>query len=435
MPTWTYPGRFDEPWTDAFGNAQRSATIEIRLVGTTTKATLYASRAKTALANPVPTGVASTDAGLDTLGNLVFYADPGEYDAATTINGVTATKRIVVGVDAELPAPNGTYASVPTAGTPATAVATTGDQSVAGIKTFRGPVNIRAAAGDTGDGPVLRLVGDTSAGSIQMRHTGDYGYLLHLSLGGANSPWSCIGVGVDAGTGSGILIANKLTGTGLKVLQYSAITSATAYGIYVNQQSTLASAVFLEQAAAGAAPTLDVVGNVTQAGDKLIRFRHATTGEFFSIDSQSGVGTWSRSLILSPTSGNALQVANNSTVAARKADNSAWRSVWLCDTSDRLIIGDQNISGAVAIRAGGPNAITLETNGSTRLTVDSQGLTVQDGKAIFATSTAGLKIGNLSTHYLGFWGAIPVQRQTLPASGSVTAADIRSLLITIGLAA
>lgn len=58
------------------------ATINVYAVGTTTRATLYTddSRGSTAPNNPVSTGVAVNLAGVDTQGNLIFYAEADDYD-------------------------------------------------------------------------------------------------------------------------------------------------------------------------------------------------------------------------------------------------------------------------------------------------------------------------------------------------------------------
>jgi putative transposon-encoded protein len=66
-------------------------SVAVRLVGTTTLATLYTNRTKpgTAVNNPVDTGVAFGAIGLDTHGNLIFFADPGRYDLF--INGANTT--------------------------------------------------------------------------------------------------------------------------------------------------------------------------------------------------------------------------------------------------------------------------------------------------------------------------------------------------------
>lgn len=63
---------------DPRGNAQRGKSVTVYLRGTGTLATIYADRDKTALANPTTT---------DSAGNLMVFADPGDYDAV--INGAT----------------------------------------------------------------------------------------------------------------------------------------------------------------------------------------------------------------------------------------------------------------------------------------------------------------------------------------------------------
>lgn len=60
-------------------------------------------------------------------------------------------------------------------------------------------------------------------------------------------------------------------------------------------------------------------------------------------------------------------------------------------------------------------------------------MTLVDGNNISVGNATGTKLGTSTSAKLGFMGATPVTRQTLPSSGTVTAADIRAALITLGL--
>ena len=77
--------------------AAPGAIVLVRRSGEVTAAELYADREMaTALANPVPTGVALGTPGVDDYGNLVFWAEAGTdeggsiaYEAMVTIGAVT----------------------------------------------------------------------------------------------------------------------------------------------------------------------------------------------------------------------------------------------------------------------------------------------------------------------------------------------------------
>lgn len=84
----------------------------------------------------------------------------------------------------------------------------------------------------------------------------------------------------------------------------------------------------------------------------------------------------------------------------------------------------------------------MEIIRSSGLTTLNKGLVVKgthvslDNAIDIAVGTGtGSKIGRSATQKLGFWGATPVVRPTLPAAGVVTADDIRALLVALGLAA
>lgn len=69
-----------EPFLDLRGRPRTDITATVYEPDGTTLATLYADQSgTTALANPLPTGVATTTAGLDVRGNGSFYAEPGPY--------------------------------------------------------------------------------------------------------------------------------------------------------------------------------------------------------------------------------------------------------------------------------------------------------------------------------------------------------------------
>lgn len=91
MP-FTYAGLYSDPAIGRTGEPLVGIAVDVFLPGTTAPAAIWVDRAKTTpAANPVVT---------DARGNLVFRADPGEYDVRC--NGVTV--RVAVGEDPDEPA-------------------------------------------------------------------------------------------------------------------------------------------------------------------------------------------------------------------------------------------------------------------------------------------------------------------------------------------
>lgn len=84
---WPNKGKFSSTWVPKFNPSTPAITglptnIYVYQVGTTNRVTLYTDRtgATTLTNNPVPTGVSTNSAGLDANGNLILFADVGEYD-------------------------------------------------------------------------------------------------------------------------------------------------------------------------------------------------------------------------------------------------------------------------------------------------------------------------------------------------------------------
>lgn len=83
--------------------AAPGASVLVRVAGSTDPAPLYADREMaTPLANPVPTGVELGEPGLDTFGNLVFWAPAGDGDGSLVYEAV-----VTIGSDVTGPIPMG----------------------------------------------------------------------------------------------------------------------------------------------------------------------------------------------------------------------------------------------------------------------------------------------------------------------------------------
>lgn len=149
------------------------ASILIRVQGTVVAAPLWANRTKTTtLVNPLPTGVPYGTPGLDIDGNAVFYADPGDSAAGSTVYEAMVT----VGNTTVGPIPIGTLppdmADVQGPIAPGTYVATTGAQTIAGLKDFTTAPTVNGAP-IGGGGGATPDADATTKGKVQL--AGDLG--------------------------------------------------------------------------------------------------------------------------------------------------------------------------------------------------------------------------------------------------------------------
>jgi hypothetical protein len=81
--------------------AQPGASVLIKQAGVTCDT--YADNEKTPMINPIPTGVPPGTAGVDVLGNLLVFLDPGRnYTAVVTVGASVVTVALPdVSLDAE----------------------------------------------------------------------------------------------------------------------------------------------------------------------------------------------------------------------------------------------------------------------------------------------------------------------------------------------
>ncbi|OGL22621.1 hypothetical protein A2707_04890 [Candidatus Saccharibacteria bacterium RIFCSPHIGHO2_01_FULL_45_15] len=138
---------------------------------------------------------------------------------------------------------------------------------------------------------VIKPTGDARAGVWEYIHNDTAGYLFHLMAGQntSNGSW-LVGVGIDAGLGNGFIFRNKAKGIGLKIEQVSSITSATAYGLNIDQKSNLAPAVYAEQklTTGGAASLLDLISYETASTSRILKVQGANA-KGFSVRSADGI--------------------------------------------------------------------------------------------------------------------------------------------------
>ncbi|RYX79491.1 hypothetical protein EON76_02115 [bacterium] len=138
---------------------------------------------------------------------------------------------------------------------------------------------------------VIKPTGDGRAGVWEYIHNDTAGYLYHLLVGQNTTSGSwLVGVGIDSGQGNGFIFRNKAQGIALKIEQTSTLSSATAYGLAVEQKSNTAPAVFMEQklVASGAAPLLSLISYETDTTKSLFNWQGANA-KGGSIRSSDGV--------------------------------------------------------------------------------------------------------------------------------------------------
>lgn len=91
----TYAGRYNKPLQDRYGNGYRNAKVAVETTSGD-PVTLYADRTKTSY---VPaSGLAANEIKADSLGNLRFFADPGNYQIVVTPVGGSALAAFPISV-------------------------------------------------------------------------------------------------------------------------------------------------------------------------------------------------------------------------------------------------------------------------------------------------------------------------------------------------
>lgn len=84
--SWPSKGKFAATWLPKWNATTQQITYPTAIyayaVGTTNRLTLYTDEtgATTLSNNPVPTGVATNNPGLDVNGNLILFGDVGKFD-------------------------------------------------------------------------------------------------------------------------------------------------------------------------------------------------------------------------------------------------------------------------------------------------------------------------------------------------------------------
>lgn len=91
----TYAVRYAQPLLGAADSAGRLEAVpnaSVQVLQDGDPCAVYASNDKDPLSNPVPIGVDPGEAGVDTLGHLVVYLEPGRgYTGVATVAGSSVT--------------------------------------------------------------------------------------------------------------------------------------------------------------------------------------------------------------------------------------------------------------------------------------------------------------------------------------------------------
>jgi len=276
--------------------------------------------------------------------------------------------------------------------------------------------------------PVVKASGDTRAGVWEFTHNSTTGYLYHLLAGasfGGTAAILAIGHDHDTGTGASILLSEKANGKGLVIDQKATKTSATAYGLHATNSSTAAPLVRLEQNVVGAAEALQIISGAAATDQIAVRVTNAA-GTVGLIYADTGKLLWKRNIEVRDKDSGTL-----SRITVRGDD------------------GVPNPSPVILDRTG-VEYQTYAGSGTSywkkRLFHTGNQFKIQGAATVVGIDTAPAWIDgatfefNTGTAKVGFLGATPVAKQTLPAAATdpattmALANSLRTALINLGLA-
>jgi hypothetical protein len=272
---------------------------------------------------------------------------------------------------------------------------------------------VHEAGTPVGSPPVVKPAGDGRNGVWEYTHNDTVGYLYHLLMGAGSGSGAWIaGIGIDGGQGNGFIFRNKSQGIALKVEQTFAISSATAYGLAVEQKSALAPAVNMVQRNEGTANLLELFSYISDpATTSTIQVWNAYTGTAGSVNSYSGQFTWSKK----------MQVRGSSGLDARsgsdKADEWAKHAVL---THNGLQVENPGGAGSwYGFRIFSEEGAQLD-----RLNFQTAAASANPSAAAYST------IISLRHNRLGFFGAAPATKPDVAGSRGTTPATVMANLLT-----
>jgi hypothetical protein len=355
---------------------------------------------------------------------------------------------------------------------------TLGGASVAADNLFTGTKGLAWHAAN-GNAIIAKALGDGTPGIWDVTNDDTTGYIFHLHTG-PNSTGTAytIGIGTDAGAGGGILVSQKAAGPGLTVLSHPSASGAP--GLKTSGYSAVAVPMRVDSYVGSPGAQI-----VAQPGQGFPDGISNGTTTFTSATANFVVGDEGKAITQLTSKGEGLVIPAGTTIVTRVSATTVTLSAAVPNTSTPGMPINFLIAGRAASSAGNHNLLSFyddttqvgkftRASFSWRLPLEvtplgsNQNSVYIDGNSVrnyaynstntdylrsdLVADAFGMRIMNYAhaakgsesapteafrTAYgpkIGFLGATPVVRQTLPASGVVTAADVRSLLITIGLA-
>lgn len=140
---------------------------------------------------------------------------------------------------------------------------------------------------------------DKAAGIFNWIHNSDTGYIMHLmNQASTTQSTALIGMGLDAGAGNGLLIANKSASAakGIVIDQRATKTDTQGYGFHATQRSPAAPLMRLEMQANDAAAVLQLLAFGTPGAGQQLLYVGDPSGEAGRINAVDGKIMWRRSI-------------------------------------------------------------------------------------------------------------------------------------------
>jgi hypothetical protein len=259
--------------------------------------------------------------------------------------------------------------------------------------------------------PVVKPEGDQRPGVWEYTHNSNFGYLYHLLAGPKMlAPAAIIALGVDNGTGSGLLVVNKAEGSnGIALSQRSTVKTKAAF-IGTQEATTItAPLVSLSTNVAGAADLLQLlVFGAPTSGQRAFYFGDAN-GQAGAIMAADGRLEWRRPVRIMARGG------NDNTVDVTENESYAF--------------GDPSARMARLSKKG----ITMysPSGGGTlwpyALIADGSGMNIFTGPAGAFGATPANSVLAVKNNQIGFLGASAISRRAATAD----ATDLASALALV----
>ncbi|GGH93721.1 hypothetical protein GCM10007170_15250 [Arthrobacter liuii] len=266
----------------------------------------------------------------------------------------------------------------------------------------------------------IKPTGDGRPGVWELIHNDTAGYIFHLMCGsGMGSGQALIGMGIDNG-GVGLFVNNKQTGLGIKIDQNNTITSSTAFGLQINQMSSVAPAMQV-QTVSGATTAIQLFASSASAGQSFLSFV-AAGEEKGAFKADTGVISWKAPIEIH--------------------DGGMFRARGLNTETNSNQVKVKNTEVQLSSYAGSTDQYWHKriSHGGQSIKIETAD-TLAGGVDAAPTYTTGVEVKNVSgATQIGLYGAAPVPRAAAIATptsdtvGTKAAIDaIRAALTGIGI--